>query len=57
MMQIADFQIWKLRGSAASSNEFVMSANPSAIAGVGVSPAFPLRCHKVESGVSWVLWS
>jgi hypothetical protein len=57
MMQIANFQIWKLRGSAASLNEFLMSTNPLAIPGVGVLPAFPLRCHKVESGVSWVLWS
>ena len=57
MMQIADFQIWKLRGSTASQNEFAMSANPLAIAGVGVLPAFPLRWHKAESGVSWILWS
>jgi hypothetical protein len=42
-MQMADVHIREIRGSAASKNEFVMSTNPMAIAGVGVSPAFPLR--------------
>ena len=56
-MQMADVHIRDLRGSAASKNEFVMSTNPLATAGVGVSPAFPLRWHNAESGVSWVLWS
>jgi hypothetical protein len=56
-MQMADVHIKGNTRVVRVYNEFVMSTNPLAIAGVGVSPAFPLRWHNAENGVSWVLWS